>query len=50
MGRTIEASKYQGAFITIRQAIPCILHLENQCGEKIIKILLGREKATTVRI
>jgi hypothetical protein len=40
MGRTIEASKYPGAFITIRQAIPCILHLENRCGEKIIKLLL----------
>jgi hypothetical protein len=40
MGRTIEASKYPGAFITIRQAIPCILYLENRCGEKIIKLLL----------
>jgi hypothetical protein len=40
MGRTIEASKYPGAFITVRQAIPCILHLENRCGEKIIKLLL----------
>jgi hypothetical protein len=40
MGRTIEASKYLGAFITIRQAIPRILHLENRCGEKIIKLLL----------
>jgi hypothetical protein len=40
MGRTIEASKYPGAFITIRQAIPCILHMENRCGEKMIKLLL----------
>jgi hypothetical protein len=40
MGRTIEASKYPGAFITVQQVIPCILHLENQCGEKIIKLLL----------
>jgi hypothetical protein len=40
MGRTIEASKYPGAFISIRQAIPCILHLENRCGEKMIKMLL----------
>jgi hypothetical protein len=29
MGRTIKASKCPGAFITIQQAIPCILHLEN---------------------
>jgi hypothetical protein len=29
MGQTIEASKYPGAFITIQQAISCILHLEN---------------------
>jgi hypothetical protein len=34
IGRTIEASKYPGAFITVRQAIQCILHLENRCGEK----------------
>ncbi len=40
MGRTIQASKYPGAFITVRQAIPCILHLENRCGEIIIKLLL----------
>jgi hypothetical protein len=40
MDWTIEASKYPGAFITIQQAIPCILHLENQCGKKIIKLLL----------
>jgi hypothetical protein len=51
MGRTINASKYPGAFITIRQAIPCQLHLENRCGEKIIKMLLleayNRENITT---
>jgi hypothetical protein len=29
MGLTMEALKYPGAFITIRQAIPCILHLKN---------------------
>jgi hypothetical protein len=40
IGWTIEASKYPGAFIMIRQAIPCILHLENRCGEQIIKLLL----------
>jgi hypothetical protein len=48
MGRTIEASKYPGVFITVRQAIPCILHLENRCGKKIIKLLLL--EATTERI
>jgi hypothetical protein len=37
---THEASKYTGAMIMVRQAVPCILHLENQCGEKIVKMLL----------
>jgi hypothetical protein len=45
MGRTIEASKYPGAFITVGQAIPCILHLQNRCGEKIINCCSW--KATT---
>jgi hypothetical protein len=35
-----EAAKYPGAMIMVRQAVPCILHLENCCGEKIIKMLL----------
>lgn len=35
-----EASEYAGAMIMVRQAVPCILHLENRCGEKIIKMLL----------
>jgi hypothetical protein len=35
-----EAAKYPGAMTMVRQAIPCILHLENRCGEKIIKMLL----------
>jgi hypothetical protein len=52
MGRTIAASLYPGAFITIRQAIPCILHLENRCGEKMIKMLLlegyNRENITKI--
>jgi hypothetical protein len=36
----IDASQYAGAWILIRQAIPCILHCENRCGEKILKMLL----------
>jgi hypothetical protein len=40
MAGTIEAGNYTGAFISIRQAVPCILHLENRCGEKFIKMLL----------
>jgi hypothetical protein len=35
-----DAAKYPGAMIYVRQAIPCILHLENRCGEKILKTLL----------
>jgi hypothetical protein len=35
-----EAAKYPGAMIAIRQAVPCILHCENRCGEKILKMLL----------
>ena len=35
-----EAAKYLGAMILVRQAVPCILHLENRCGEKILKTLL----------
>lgn len=34
------AGDYAGAHIMIEQAIPCILHLENRCGEKMIKLLL----------
>jgi hypothetical protein len=40
MAGTIAAGNYTGAFISIRQAVPCILHLENRCGEKFIKMLL----------
>ena len=36
----IDASQYAGAWILIRQAIPCILHCENRCGEKILKLIL----------
>jgi hypothetical protein len=36
----IDASQYAGAWILIRQAIPCILHCENRCGEKILKMIL----------
>jgi hypothetical protein len=38
--KTEESANYPGALITIRQAIPCILHCENRVGEKIIKMLL----------
>jgi hypothetical protein len=40
MAGTIAAGNYMGHFISIRQAVPCILHLENRCGEKFIKMLL----------
>jgi hypothetical protein len=40
MARTVPCGNYTGSFITIRQAVPCILHLENRCGEKYIKMLL----------
>jgi hypothetical protein len=36
---TLEHGNYVGAFIGIRQAVPCILHLENRCGEKFLKML-----------
>jgi hypothetical protein len=29
-----------GALLMLRQAIPCILHCENRCGEKFIKMFL----------
>jgi hypothetical protein len=38
--RTLAAgANYVGAFISIRQAVPCILHMENRCGEKFLKLL-----------
>jgi hypothetical protein len=40
MARTIACGNYTGAFISIHQAVPCILHLENRCREKYIKMLL----------
>jgi hypothetical protein len=40
MADTLAAGNYAGAYITIRQAVPCILHLENRCGEKFIKMIL----------
>jgi hypothetical protein len=36
----IAAGNYAGALISIRQGIPCILHLENRCGEKFLKMVL----------
>jgi hypothetical protein len=30
-----------GALLFLRQAIPCILHCENCCGEKFLKIFLS---------
>jgi hypothetical protein len=29
-----EAAKYPGAMILVCQAVPCILHLKNCCGER----------------
>jgi hypothetical protein len=40
MSATLAAGNYAGAYITLRQAVPCILHLENRCGEKFIKMIL----------
>lgn len=47
---SIEAGNYTGAFITLKQGIPCILHLENRCDEKYIKMLLleGYDAAGTM--
>ena len=39
IGRTIASGNYTGTFIGIRQAVPCILHLESRCGKKYIKML-----------
>jgi hypothetical protein len=49
MSKTIAEGNYAGAYISIRQAVPCILHLENRCGEKFIKMLLleGYDKKAT---
>jgi hypothetical protein len=49
LGGTIREGNYAGAYISIRQAVPCILHLENHCGEKFIKLLLleGYDKLKT---
>jgi hypothetical protein len=49
-GTLVAASAhYVGAFISIRQAVPCILHLENRCGEKFLKMLFleGYDSKTT---
>jgi hypothetical protein len=45
----LEHGNYAGAFIGIRQAVPCILHLENRCGEKKLKMLFleGYDKLAT---
>jgi hypothetical protein len=40
MAGTIAEGNYTGAFISIRQAVPCILHLENRCCKKFTKMLL----------
>jgi hypothetical protein len=41
LAETIAAGNYYaGAYISICQAVPCILHLKNRCGEKFIKMVL----------
>jgi hypothetical protein len=40
MARTVEAGNYAGAYISLRQGVPCILHLEKCCGEKFLKMML----------
>jgi hypothetical protein len=37
MMASLAAGNYTGAFISLRQGVQCILHLENRCGEKYIK-------------
>ena len=36
----LEDFNIDGAMILIEQTIPCVLHMENRTGEKILKILL----------
>ena len=33
-------SPAEGSFILLLEAIPCFLHCENRCGEKILRMLL----------
>jgi hypothetical protein len=40
---SLEAGNYTGTYITLQQGVPCILHLENRCGEKFIKMILLEE-------
>jgi hypothetical protein len=49
MAKTIAIGNCAGAFITIRQAVPCILHMENRCDEKFIKMVFleGFDSFTT---
>jgi hypothetical protein len=35
----LAAGNYTGAFISLHQGVPCILHLENRCGEKFSKMI-----------
>jgi hypothetical protein len=38
---SLTAGNYStGAFISLHQGVPCILHLEDRCGEKYIKMIL----------
>jgi hypothetical protein len=37
---SLDAGNYTAAYITLRQGVPCILHLENRVGEKKIKMVL----------
>jgi hypothetical protein len=32
----------EAALVLIKQAIPCIMHLENLCGEKLITVCIPR--------
>ena len=40
MQQSEAAAEYPQAMIMIEQAVPCILHCENRCGEKLLKMLL----------
>jgi len=41
MKRTLEHEEACKALLLLDYAIPCILHMENRCGEKIVTLLLN---------
>ena len=41
LNEAIAAGDYSAASILIEQAIPCIMHMENRCAEKMLKLLIS---------